>query len=552
MLKSLTVQNYALIDKLHLEFGQGMNILTGETGAGKSVLLGAIGLLLGDRADSSALLDNTKKCIIRGEFIVNKRVREFLSLSELDCDNDLFIQREVSLEGKSRSFVNDTPVNLSLLRELGELLVDIHSQHETLLLHKSDFQLSILDAFAGNQKVLEKYTASFNEYRKLKQQLITLKVEEEKLRTDQDYLLFQFNELNDANPEAGEQASLETERDALAHAEEIKAGIDRFSFTLSGDEENILSALSNASAQVSALSRFMPKIDDAVKRIKGVEIELKDITEELNQLADSVSYNPKRLEILNERLDLLYRLMQKHRVNSDSELVALKDSLEGRLASFTSLEERIAGITASVETMYERVLELAGELSAKRKKTISSFENGIKKSLGELAMPNAVLKIEMNRIPDEEINRNGFDKIQFLFSANKGIPFAEIGKVASGGELSRLMLCLKAAAASLIELPTIIFDEIDTGVSGETAFKIGNMMYELSKVHQLLAITHLPQIASRGEDHFFVYKEVTGKRTYTRVRKLSPDERIVEIARMLSGDKPTAVAMQNARELLSN
>ena len=551
MLKKLNVQNYALIDQLELHFGKGMNIITGETGAGKSVLMGALGLLLGDRTDSSSLLDKTRKCVIEGEFHVSSNVKKFLEASELDAEDELIIHREINKDGKSRSFINDTPVNLSQLRELGNLLVDIHSQHETLLLNQSDFQLSVVDAFASHTKLLNDYGLLFKQYRSLRQELNRLQEEEKKLKTDQDYLQFQFNELVEAKLEPGEQVKMEEELSALSHSEEIKSAIDSFSVIVSASDNNLLSGLTNATNLLSSLEKYSSGLDDAVKRLKTVQIELKDIEYEIQQIAESISPDPKRLEILNDRLYLIYKLQQKHRLKNIEDLIQLRESINEKLSSFNSLEEKISQKLKEAELLFQNVKILADKLSENRHKALPSIESKIKKLLAELGMPEAVLKIEISILNEDEINVAGKDKVKFLFSANKGIPFSDISKVASGGELSRLMLCLKASVAKLIELPTIVFDEIDTGVSGETAFKIGKVMQELSTAHQLISITHLPQIASRGEDHFFVYKEVIGKKTFTKVKKLSSDERIVEVARMLSGDKPTSVAIENAKELLN-
>ena len=550
MLRKLFVQNYALIDELHLHLGKGLNIITGETGAGKSVLMGALGLLLGERADSSALLDTSKKCIIQGEFYANPKVRIFLESADLDAEEDLIIHREISKDGKSRSFINDTPVNLSVLRELGDLLVDIHSQHETLLLNKSDFQLSIVDAFANHQPLLSELKAVYSSFIERKAQLKKLEEEELKSRADQDYLQFQFNELTEAGLVSGELVKLEDELSTLTHASEIISCIENFSDSVNRSEINLLGSVSELINQLAAVSKFSPGITKSLDRLKNIRIELKDIDYEILQEGAKISVNPQRLEVVNDRINLLNKLLQKHRIQNDQGLIELRNTLDAKLASFSSLGEMIARIKTEVDLLFKEIKKYSEKISANRKKSIPGIESKIKKLLAELSMPEAVLKIEVTDRGDLGINESGRDQIKFLFSANKGIPYSDISKVASGGELSRLMLSLKACVASLMELPTIVFDEIDTGVSGETAFKIGKVMQDLSHSHQLLAITHLPQIASRGEDHFFVYKEVTGKKTYTKVRKLPYDERIVEVARMLSGDKPTAVAMENAKELL--
>ena len=554
MLTSLAVKNYALIDELQLQFGKKLNIITGETGAGKSILLGALGLLLGQRADSNSLLDKTKKCIVEGEFdSKNKFIDEFFSSNELDPESRIIIRREISKEGKSRAFINDTPVSISQLKELGNLLVDIHSQHETLLLNKSGFQLSVVDSFAGIDTELTDYQQKFSDYKKLLVQLNELKADEAKSKSEQDYITFQFNELEEAALETGEtKEKLDEELKTLSHSEEIRVGLSKLDEVISGGETDLLTSISSAVQIVQQLSKYNSKLEVVAERLKSVQIELKDISQESTSISDEVQLDPQRLEIVNDRLNILNRLEQKHRVNSTQELIALKNDFEKKLENINSMDERIEGLEKEKEKLFATLLMKAEKISASRSKVIPGIETKVKKMLSELGMPNAILKIEQESLGNNELNLTGKDSIRFLFSANKGVAYSEISKVASGGELSRLMLCLKAIVAKLIDLPTVVFDEIDTGVSGETAYKIGNVMNDLSASLQLLAITHLPQIASRGDVHFFVYKEVIGKRTFTKVSRLSAEERIVEVARMLSGDKPTAIAMQNAKELLGN
>ncbi len=552
MLNSLTVKNYALIDELHLSFGGKLNIITGETGAGKSIILGALGLLLGQRADSTSLLDKTSKCVIEGEFDSStKFINEFFSENDLDRDEKIIIRREISKEGKSRAFINDTPVTISQLKELGNLLVDIHSQHETLLLNNSGFQLSVVDSFAGIDSQLTSYKERFVLYKELISQIRDLKVQESKAKADQDYFNFQYNELVEADLEKGERKTqLENELLSLSHAEEIRSGLSKVDDLISGSEPNILSMVSSSVQIINGLAKYNVRLEDVSQRLKSVHLELKDISNETIGIGEDVTPDPQRLGIINERLNLLNHLEQKHRVNSTDELIALKNELNNKLGFLESMDEQIEKLEKERSSVFARLLELADFISAARIKSIPVIESKIKKVLGELGMPNAILKIEHVLLAETDFNKSGKDSVRFLFSANKGVAYSEISKVASGGELSRLMLSLKSIVAKLIELPTIIFDEIDTGVSGETAHKIGNVMNELSKSIQLVAITHLPQIASRGEEHYFVYKEVVGKRTFTKVRQLSSAERIVEVARMLSGDKPTDIAMQNAKELL--
>jgi len=552
MLKSLVVQNYALIDQLELTFGKGLTIITGETGAGKSVLLGALGLLLGDRSDSTALLDKTKKCIVRGEFMTNPQVKAFLEENDLDSDDELFIQREIGKDGKSRAFINDSPVNLNVLRELANLLVDIHSQHETLLLNRQDFQLSIIDAFASHEKLIGDYKARYRRYSKARQELEALKEQESRQRAEQDYLLFQYNEISDADLLEGEKESLEEELNALTHSEEIRSALLSFEEIMNGDRSGLRNSVASALSQLNAVARYMPSLEPQIRRLQEAQIEIKDIEEEVLRLGEEVQVNPGRIDQINERLQVIYRLEHKHQVRSVQELIQLGKSMKEKLDSFSSLGERIINLDKDLQEAMSSLEVKADKLTAGRTKAIPIVETRIRKMLADLAMPDAQLKVEMTSLPDQGLTESGQEMVKFMFSANKGVLPAELNKIASGGELSRLMLCLKAAVAKLMELPTIVFDEIDSGVSGETAYKIGNVMKELAQSHQLLAITHLPQIASRGQDHYFVYKEAVGKKTVTRVKKLTTDERVVEVARMLSGDRPTAVSMENARELLGN
>ena len=552
MLISLRVKNYALIDELQLHFGKNLNIITGETGAGKSIILGALGLLLGQRADSTSLLDKTQKCIIEGEFdSANKIIADFFTSYDLDVDTRIIIRREISKEGKSRAFINDTPVNISQLKELGDLIVDIHSQHETLLLNHSGFQLSLVDSFAGNFSILNEYKTDFIRYKEILKKLEQIKLEESKAKSEQDYINFQFKELDEAGLNENENKSdLEIELRTLSHAEEIKIGLSKLEEIISSNEANVTANISVGIQLIQSLSKYNPQLELITQRLKSVQLELNDIILESTSLSEEVSADPERVEVINDRLNLLNRLEQKHRVNSIEELLIIKSNLNEKLFQINSYDDKIIQLEKEKTKLLSTLINFASKISKAREKAIPSIELKVKKILDELGMPNAILKIEQSVLHGEELNANGKDEIKFLFSANKGVAYSDISKVASGGELSRLMLALKSLVAKLIELPTIVFDEIDTGVSGETAFKIGNVMNELSHSIQLLAITHLPQIASRGKEHFFVYKEVIGKRTFTKVRKLSGDERIVEIARMLSGDKPTAIAMENAKELL--
>lgn len=553
MLQRLSIQNYALIDSLEITFQDGLNIITGETGAGKSILLGALSMILGQRADSGSLLDSSRKSIVEGEFLMGKSqisISDFFAEHELDLENTILLRREISAEGKSRAFINDTPVNLQQLRELGSILIDIHSQHETLLLNKSDFQRSTLDAFAGITSEVEEYNSQYKTYIKSLKLLDELLEQEQKAKSDQDYFQFQFSELEEACLISGEQEKLEEELQSLTHAEEISSGLSEIEQLISGADQNLLHGVHQLTIQIQHLTKFHPKLNTIAERVKSTEIELKDIADELTSVASEVVIDPARVEIVTERLNLIYRLQQKHRVNTIDGLNELQETINQKLAGIGSLQNQIVQLEDDCTKKKNKLLKLADKLSERRNKTIPELEQNIRKLLKEVGMPNAVLKIENEQLDSGNIGPSGKDSIKFLFSANKGVAYSDISKVASGGELSRLMLCIKSSVAKLIQLPSLIFDEIDTGVSGETAFQIGNLMKQMSSKHQLIVITHLPQIAGRGQNHFFVYKEVLSKRTFTRVKLLDQNERITEVARMLSGDKPTAIAMANARELM--
>ena len=553
MLTNIFIQNYALIDHLEMEFDKGLNIVTGETGAGKSILLGALSLILGNRADTSALLDASKKCIVEGRFDAGeKNFKDFFKAHELDFESPVVIRREISSEGKSRSFINDTPVALNQLKELGLLLVDIHSQHETLLLNRSVFQLSVVDAFARHEKLLLEYQTSFIQYQSLSSELNHLVEEEKKSKADQDYFQFLFQELEEAHLINGEQQKLEDELQSLVHSEEIKSGVSEIQSALSVAEGNLLQQTTFIGNSLHALSKFNFRFGEFGERIRSVNIELNDISGELDLISEKINFDPQHVDVIHERLNVIYRLEHKHRVKNIDELLKLKAEFETKLQGINSLEIRIEQVSKRVTDLKKNLLSIGHRISDNRNQAIPTIETEIKKLLGEVSLPNATLKIDNKVLNEDEFNLQGMDRVRFLFSANKGVAYQDISKVASGGELSRLMLCIKASVAKLIKLPTMIYDEIDAGISGETAINVGKVLKNLSTRHQLIAITHLPQIAGRGEAHYFVYKEVTGKKTYTSVRKLNGDERIVEIAKMLSGEKPSAVAIENAKELLKH
>ncbi|MBL7889992.1 MAG: DNA repair protein RecN [Bacteroidia bacterium] len=551
MLKHLSVQNYALIDQLEVEFADGLTIITGETGAGKSILLGALGLIAGSRADTQSLQDKSKKCIIEAAFNIKEyALSDFFNEHELDYEAVTTIRREINPEGKSRAFINDTPVTLNQLKDLGERLIDIHSQHQTLSLNGADFQLSVVDAFAKHDSLLNEYKTEYKNFRSLEKQLNELIEKEVQAKKDMDYFQFQFNELEDANLKAGEQAALEQELETLNNAEDIKLNLSKAAFGLSGGEQNLLSSLNEIKNILNGLSKFKPEIAELNTRINSSYIELKDISNELEALEQEILYDPKRIEILNDQLDAIYRLQQKHQVKTIEELIAIKDELSNKLLDFSSLESEIEKVKALLERSNKTLSASAKTISENRKKVIPKIEKEIGSLLSSLSMPNAQLKIEQKAM--ETYSVNGIDKINFLFSANKGSEFKELNKVASGGELSRLMLSIKSLIAQLTALPTIIFDEIDTGVSGDVADKVGSIMNTMSGKMQVITITHLPQIASKGGSHLFVYKEDKNNKTYSNIKKLSADERVQEIAKMLSTGNPSAAAISNAKELLKN
>jgi DNA repair protein RecN (Recombination protein N) len=551
VLQKLQIQNYVLIESLDLDLNKGLNIITGETGAGKSILLGAMSLILGERADKTVLLDKEKKCVVEGVFSTkNHEVKDFFKSEGLDYDNQLILRREVNAEGKSRSFINDTPVTLAQLKSLSQLIVDIHSQHETLFLRKQKFQLSVVDAFAGNENDLEAYAAAYSEYKTLQSRLSDLQEADKKSKADLDYYQFLFNELEEVSLKPGEQEKLEEELNTGTHAEEIKSNLDAAYSGLSGSEDNLLNRISKIQTLIQSSAKHSTALNELSERLKSVTIELKDIANEVDNVSAEVVFDPKRIEEAQLRLNDIYRLQQKHRVTTVNELLTFKDELENKLKGIASIDDEM---NACINLLAEKKNVLTGaakKISEQRKKAIPKVEKEIAGLLAAVNLPNAVLKIGQTVSDAEQFNADGIDSIQFLFSANKGIPLRSIEKAASGGELSRLMLCIKAAVAKLVSLPVMIFDEIDTGISGETALNVAAVLKQLSRNHQLIAITHLPQIAGRGDQHFYVYKEVTGKKTSARVKLLSKDERIVEIAKMLSGDKPTAGAVENAKELL--
>jgi DNA repair protein RecN (Recombination protein N) len=551
MLKHLSIQNYALIDQLEVDFSGGLTIITGETGAGKSILLGALGLIAGSRADTQALQDKTKKCFVEAAFqLQGDLLKNFFTHHELDFENITTIRREINPEGKSRAFINDTPVTLSQLKELAEHLIDIHSQHQTLTLNGSEFQLSVVDAFANHAAAMNEYTIDHKKYKALEKQLNELQEREAQAKKDLDYFQFQFNELEDANLKADQQLTMEQELETLNNAEDIKSNLSKASFGLTGGEQNLMSSLNEIKIMLASMAKFKPEINELSTRLTSCYLEIKDIANELESIEQDIVYDPKRIEELTGKLDAVYRLQQKHQVKTIEALIAIKDELSNKLLDFSSLGSEIEKVTNQLNKLHQSLMSLAKKMSANRKKVIPTIEKEMASLLASLSMPNAQLKIE--QLESETLTINGLDKVNFLFSANKGSDFKELNKVASGGELSRLMLSIKSLIAQLTALPTIIFDEIDTGVSGDVADKVGLIMNQMSTAMQVITITHLPQIASKGQSHLFVYKEDKNNKTYSSIKKLTAEERVQEIAKMLSTGTPTAAAISNAKELLKN
>ena len=550
MLARLQIKNYVLIDSLNVEFNKGLTIITGETGAGKSILLGALGLVLGNRADSSSLLNKNNKCIIEAEFdILNYNLKDFFYANELDYESKTIIRREINAEGKSRAFINDSPVNLSVLKELSGFLVDVHSQHETLTLNNSSFQLDVLDAYAGIKDEFAAYKKDFLQFSRLQDKLSTLIEEEKKAKADADYWQFQFEELNTANLIEGEKEKAEQELEALNNVEQIKTAIGQSTNLLKDGDANIISAIIQLVSSMNAVAKFHPALQELANRIKASQVELKDVAQELENVQDDFIFNPERVEILNERLNTIYRLEQKHRTSSVSELISIKNDYESKLSGFTTLETDIQKLTAEIVQQKNKLLVQAKSISEKRQKAAPKIEKEIKEMLASTGMPDGKLQIEINNAK-ENLSASGIDSVQYLFTANKGIKPEALSKVASGGELSRLMLSVKALIAKLVALPTIIFDEIDSGISGDAANKVGNLVRKISDNHQVIAITHLPQMASKGDDHFLVYKNTQGNTTTSGLKLLKKEERINEIAKMISGNEITQASLKNAKELL--
>lgn len=551
MLQALLIQNYALIDNLQIGFKSGFSTITGETGAGKSILMGALSLILGQRADLSLLKNKEKKCIVEGTFLIQDyNLESFFKEHDLDYSDTLLIRREIAVNGNSRAFINDTPVNLNTIKELGLMLVDIHSQHENLLLSNGNFQLSILDALAGNKETLENYKNHFGKFVNSQRELKDLQEKSKKNSADNDYFQFQLKQLEDANLQDDEVTELEKEKDLLSHFEEILENIETAASLLSEDEHPILSKLKELRNTLENLAKNYPDAVDWKNRVDNNIIELKDIASEIGTASSKIDANPNRLTIILERLDEIYSLQQKHRVNTIAELISIREDFRNKLQFTEQLDEEIKQLEESIKKQYSQVDKLAKQLSENRKKSIKELEKRVIPMLKVLGILNADFKVEL--YANTEFASTGKDIVKFMFSANKKVELMEISKVASGGELSRLMLTIKSLVADSNEIPSIIFDEIDAGVSGEIAFYMSEIMQNMAKKLQVISITHLPQIASRGANHYLVYKDHSGESSETHIRLLNKNERIAEIAKMLSGKEVSEAALENARNLLKN
>ena len=550
MLQKLYISNYAIIDEIAIDFSSDLNIITGETGAGKSILMGALSLILGARAESNTLMSKEKKCVAEGYFktLNNKAVKAFLKTNELDTDDELVVRREIAVNGKSRAFINDTPVNLNQLKELSSMLVDLHQQFDTLELGDNDFQREVVDALAGNGDLLADYRAAFNTFTRAKKDLALLVQQQQNANTALDYNQFLFDELQDAAFKDNELEESDAELKLLGNAENIKQQLSAIYFELKDSEQPIVQQLKSLGNKLHSLQGFHPALEVLNTRLRSAQAELQDIAEELEQIDGSVNYDPERIQVINDKISVGYRLLKKHNVNTTAELLAIKDALQLKLDGILNISEAIVEKKEAVQELLNRCTDLAGQISAKRHTAIKPFTEKVNILLAQVGMPNAQIKVQRLKLTD--LDNNGGERIEILFDANKSNRFDTLSKVASGGELSRIMLCIKSLVAKKLQLPTLIFDEIDTGISGEAAKQVGAIMKDLAGSHQLISITHQPQIAARANAHYFVYKAKRGDKITTGIRLLNNNERVTAIAQMLSGEKPTAAALENAKEML--
>lgn len=549
MLSSISIKNYALIDSLDIHFETGLNSMTGETGAGKSIILGALGLILGQRADTSVLRDKDKKCVVEGTFnIEGYQLEPFFEENELDYEDSSVLRREITTSGTSRAFINDTPVSVKTLRELGLQLVDIHSQHQNLELGNNHFQLRIVDMVAGNDSALKSYALVFNSYKAAEKELEGLESLAAQSKADLDYYQFQHQQLEEARLKDGEQKELEAELDRLTHAEEIQSAFSRLAYMLDGEEPGILAQMKEQSSQLNKLKDFLSDAENLANRIQSSYLELKDIAAEATLIAEKAESNPERLEFINQRLDLIYSLQQKHRVQTVEELLGIFRELDAKIQQVSTYDEQIGKLKNHIADLNKQLRDLSDQLHISRKAVVEPIASKVVGMLQNLGIVNASFTIQFK--PTSQFTETGTDTASFLFSANKSSVPEDISKVASGGEMSRLMLAIKTLITDAKALPTIVFDEIDTGISGEVAIKVGQILKQLSQSIQVINITHLPQIAAKGKHHYKVFKYDEGEKTFTSIKKLTDDERLVELATMLSGANYSDKAIETARELL--
>lgn len=551
MLQSIFIQNYALIDKLDIAFEPGFSVITGETGAGKSIILGAIGLLLGQRADVKAIRNGANKCIVEAKFnIASYGMEEFFKANDIEYDSEeCILRREVNINGKSRAFINDTPASLAQMKVLGEKLIDVHSQHQNLLINKEGFQLNILDILAQDTRELTDYQNEYSEYRKICKELDDCIAKAEETRKEEDYIRFQLQQLDEAELKEGEVAELEQEAETLTHAEDIKAGLYRSAQNIGGDEGGCLTLIKDSINNLQTVCKVFAKANEWKERLESCYIEIKDISHDMDDAQESVEFNPSRLEFVNSRLNMIYSMMQKHHVKTDTELIEIAENYRQQLDMITSSDERISELENKKKKLYDSVIRKAETLTAMRKESAVKIQSQMESLLIPLGMPNVKFAVEICH--KKEPDTNGMDAVNFLFSANKNGTLQNVASIASGGEIARVMLSLKAMIAGAVKLPTIIFDEIDTGVSGSIAEKMAMIMQDMGRQNrQVLSITHLPQIAARGNAHYKVYKEDNETGTNSHIIRLSDEQRIDEIANMLSGSTMTEAARNNAKSLL--
>ena len=550
MLSRLLINNYALIDSLSISFDDGFNVITGETGSGKSILLGALGFVIGDRSDSNVIIDDSRKCVVEAEFIFDDdRFKPFFDNYDLDYSAECVLRRELSPSKKSRAFINDTPVTVQQLKELGGQLIDIHSQHDSLLLTNPDFQLNLLDNAANNSSYLSEYSSLYRSFINTSNELKHLEELRRNSLAEADFLSFQLDELNKANLQDDEYEELTQRIELLENSEEVKNLLLQSDAILQESNDSLINQLIELKSAFDRLKRYLPVASSYLDRIESVKIELKDIARDIDGLQDDTQFDPDTLQLLRDRFDLIQRLMFKHHVNDYSELLTIRDELSTKVNSFTTIDDTIAVKSSELEQAKSHLTALAKVISERRLSAKVDFENDVTVILRQLAMPHAVFVVEC--VETDSLCATGKDKVRFLFSANKGVRPEDMSRVASGGELSRLMLAIKSVAAKSKYLPTLVFDEIDTGVSGEVASKLGDIMRTMGKTLQLFSITHLPQIASKADNHFFVYKDNSNAKTHSCIKQLSYQERVSEIAKMLSNDSVSTEAYRAAEVLLS-